>query len=62
MIQAPGRPVEFRPEQHSDFIFSVSRDGLALGALGAVMLIVILAWTYRRRRKRGGDDSAASAT
>ena len=54
MIQSPGTPVEFRPEQHTDFIFSVSRDELRLGALFALMIIVIMAWTYYRRRKRGG--------
>jgi LPXTG-motif cell wall-anchored protein len=54
-------PLEFRPEEHTDFIFAASPEALAI--LGLLVVAAVSAWWYFRRRRddRGGQhDSHAN--
>ena len=56
LIQASQRrPVAFVPEQHTDFIFSITPPWIGV-VLVIVVSTVILIWYYRRRRKDMDDQ------
>ncbi len=48
------RPVDFVPEQQTDFLFSVTLSSLGVG--GAIVVVAVVLWFYRRRRKDRGDQ------
>jgi cell division protein FtsW (lipid II flippase) len=48
------RPVDFVPEQHTDFVFSVTPSLLGFGV--AIVAVAVVLWYYRRRRKDRGDQ------
>jgi cell division protein FtsW (lipid II flippase) len=52
MMQAQPTPVEFVPEQHTDFIFQfeVTSWPVFLTAIGAAALALVLVVRWRRRR------------
>jgi hypothetical protein len=64
LIQAPsGRPVEFRPEEHTDFIFYASDEAKLAGLIVVFVVVISLWWYYRRRRpgnRDGGHDPRAT--
>jgi cell division protein FtsW (lipid II flippase) len=61
MQTSAATPLEFRPVEHTDFIFAASPEALAV--IGLLIVAAVFAWSYFRRRRadRGGQhDSPAT--
>lgn len=55
-MQAPSPPVEFAPQEHTDFIFQVYSWPAFLATVGAAALaLAAVVWYWRRSRRR--DES-----